>query len=345
MSTRNVRRRLDQFLQNPSCEANTLSVAMDVAMREVAAHEGEPTHEAQSPYALRRGALFEKALFDKDAESLRGALAKANVIPSEHAVVVDLRLTRNQGPWVKNLDMARDAFAQWLGTARDRPEKTHIFLAPAIDAPARDVLGEGILAPDIVVAHPVDGRWELEIGEVKVYPDRGGHTDTSNLAATRSQAGLYLFALRTALATIPSVSVRRAGFLVLSWAGTNRPSIRPGEDLEFRARAAERGIAQLREAAAAVTVEPVEPKRRLAVISQANTDYREACISFCARATRCHRTACEQGSPSALGDAAAAALRGVDLARAAAIIDGRAPSNDREAAVAWRFAQLRALVS
>jgi hypothetical protein len=45
MSTRNVRRRLDQFLQNPSCEANALSVAMDMPMRDVAAHDGDPTRE------------------------------------------------------------------------------------------------------------------------------------------------------------------------------------------------------------------------------------------------------------------------------------------------------------
>ena len=293
MSTRNVRRRLDQFLQNPSCEANALSVAMDMPMRDVAAHDGDPTREAQSPYALRRGAIFENALFENDAESLRVALAKAGVIASEQAIVVDLRLTRNQGPSMKNLDMARDAFALWLGGERDRAKKTHIFLAPAIDAPARDVLGDGILAPDIVVAHPVgDDRWELEIGEVKVYPDRGGHTDTSNLAATRSQAGLYVFALKTALASHTTITVRRAGFLVLSWAGTNRPSIRSGEDLEFRARAAERGIARLREAFASIAAPPEEPKRRLSVISQANTAYREACIAFCARASHCHRTAC-----------------------------------------------------
>lgn len=323
-----------------------LSVAMDVPMREVAAQEGDPAREAQSPYALRRGALFEKALFDNEAESLRTALAKSNVIPSEQAVVIDLRLTRNQGPSMKNLDMARDAFAQWIRDSRDRAEKTHIFLAPAIDAPARDVLGEGILAPDIVVAHPMgDGRWQLEIGEVKVYPDRGGHTDTSDLAATRSQAGLYLFALRTALATHAAVTVRRSGFLVLSWAGTNRPSVRSGEDLEFRARAAERGIAQLREAVASIAPMPAEPTKRLSVISQASTSYREACISFCARASSCHRAACEQGAPSALGDAATSALRGVDLRRAAELMDGGAPANEREAAVARRFAQLRALVS
>lgn len=345
-----------------------LSVAMDVAMRDVAEVEGDPSREAQSPYALRRGALFENALFDEDAEPLRSALARANVIPSEQAVVIDLRLTRNQGPSMKNLDMARRAFTQWIDGERARPEKTHIFLAPAIDAPTRDprhalmhdaltltaretvgqgcAIGEGIVAPDIVVAHPMgDDRWELEIGEVKVYPDRGGHTDTSDLAATRSQAGLYLFALRTALARHPTITVRRTGFLVLSWAGTNRPSVRSGEDLEFRARAAERGIAQLREALASIAAPPTEPKKRLSVISQANTAYREACISFCARATRCHREACEQGSPSALGDAAASALRDVALDQAVELIRGQTPSNEREAAVSRRFGQLRALVS
>lgn len=350
MSTRNVRRRLEQFLANPSCQANAQSVALDVPMRAVAESEGHSEREAQSPYALRRGATFESALFDNEAQELRVALAKRRVLSSEDAIVHDLRLTRNRGPSMKTLDQSRASFARWIINAEDQPRVAHVFIAPAIDGPAREVLGEGILAPDLIIAHPVErgaATWELEIGEIKVYPDRGGHTDVADLAAARSQAGLYLFALRQWLARVaPSVLARRTGVLVLSWAGTNRPSVHAGEDLEFRARAAERAIDQLRAIAQRTAPAPPAVRRSLAVVSEAPTDYREACLSFCPRAARCHRDACERQAPRALGDSAANALGELDLARAYALIDGaELPANDSEQALAKRFASLARLVS
>jgi hypothetical protein len=273
------------------------------------------------------------------------------VLPSEDAVIVDLRLTRSGGPSAETLDDARDAFARWIANAAAEPQTPHVFIAPAIDAPARDVLGEGILAPDIIVAHPCsNGRWELEIGEVKVYPDRGGHTDTNDLAATRSQAGLYLLALEGALAMwgVSDVTARERGFLVLSWAGSNTPSVRSGESLAFRARAAARGIERLRQAAAAlspVTAGAKDRAKGLAVIAAAATEYREACVSFCPRAGLCHRRACDAQAPTSLGDAAETALRGVDLSRAFALASGDPPANDREAVIVEQLAPLRALLA
>lgn len=350
MSTRNVRRRLEQFLANPSCEANAASVALDVPMRAVAESEGHSEREAQSPYALRRGATFESALFDDEAQELRVALAQRRVLPSEEAIVHDLRLTRNRGPSMKTLDHARAAFGWWIGQANEQPRVAHVFIAPAIVGPAQEVIGEGILAPDLVIAHPVERgetRWELEIGEIKVYPDRGGHTDVADLAATRTQAGLYLFALRQWLANVaPAIAVRRTGFLVLSWAGTNRPSVHAEEDLEFRARAAERAIEQLRARPLPLTRERTSVQQALVAISRAPTNYREACLSFCPRAAVCHRAACAQQAPQALGDGAANALGEIDLARANALIDGaHTPANDSEQALAKRFASLARLVS
>lgn len=350
MSTRNVRRRLEPFLANPSCAANACAVVLDVPMAAVAESEGHFEREAQSPYALRRGALFERALFADGARELRAALARSGVLASEDAVVIDLRLTRNQGPHAKTLDQARASFAWWLAQSSEHERKTHLFIAPAMTGPAPEVLGDGILAPDIVIAHPVDRgatRWALEIGEIKVYPDRGGYTDTTDLGATRAQAGLYLLALRAALGPVaPVVTVNRMGFLVLSWAGTNRPSVRPAEDLEFRARAAERSIERLRAIAGGVPRVAHDVRRALAVISAAPTEYREQCLSFCARAALCQRTACEQSDPRALGDAASRALSGVTINRARAVIDGAsAPANEREAALARRFASIARLVS
>ena len=92
----------------------------------------------------------------------------------------------------------------------------------------------------------------LYVGEVKVYPDRGGHTDASELASARAQAGIYLHGLDLvveALGVDKKVDVCREGFLVLTRPGSNFPSVRAGEDLRYQAERAKRGFELLESAA------------------------------------------------------------------------------------------------
>ena len=54
---------------------------------------------------------------------------------------------------------------------------------------------EAVLIIDVLAVR-IDGeRPELIVGEVKTYPDRGGHTDSHELALARAQAGIYVHAL------------------------------------------------------------------------------------------------------------------------------------------------------
>src|SRR5690606_15569657 len=127
---------------------------------------------------------------------------------------------------------------------------------------------------------------------VKVFPDRGGHTDPHQVASARAQAGLYRRAFEMVVEELgihDRVTVAPTGFLVFTWPGSNQPSIRANEDLAFQAIRAERGFARLEEVAAGIvrvddfsSDEPTLIQRVL----DASTDYSEACLGFCDLAPR-----------------------------------------------------------
>ncbi|MBI5515968.1 MAG: hypothetical protein HY909_19455 [Deltaproteobacteria bacterium] len=102
-----VRRRLEHYAANPRCEANLRSVVAGVTMEAVARSAGLEPQTGQSPFALARGAQFERGLFDDDAARLRRGLLERQVLPANAAGFVDLRLKRNGGP-MPSLDAARD---------------------------------------------------------------------------------------------------------------------------------------------------------------------------------------------------------------------------------------------
>lgn len=348
-----VRRRLDQHMKNPRCEANTRSALLDVPMRHVARDEGAAPTEGQSPFAVGRGVKFEQTLFADEARSLRVELARVGVIPSESVRVFDARTTANGGS-LASLEEARARFVEWLGACH-RPEHgvPTLWLGPSVHAPAREAVGEGLLTLDFLVALTADapGSFVLRVGEVKVFPHRGGHTDVGDLASTRRQAGLYLFALREELRALGASRTRadERGIFVLSSAGTNRPAVRADELLEFQARTAARAIEQLTEASRALHATLAEqgpamhePKRRLEFVREAPTHYAEGCLAFCPRAKVCHDRACALGQPVSLGDDVAAVANDTEVARVVALsLHGASPANPAESALVERLAAVR----
>ncbi len=190
-----------------------------------------------------------------------------------------------------------------------------------------------MFAVDVMTVHaaPRPAKVVLRVGEIKVYPDRGGHTDPHELASTRAQAGIYVHALRLAVDAAGvggEVAVSDEGFLVLTRPGSNVPSVRAHEDLRFQARRAERAFERLREAAAQAEALPGDaeaeevPKPRLAVVADAPKAYDEACVSFCELEGHCHALAVKDESPALLGRDVARFLGAISLARAVALLDG-----------------------
>ena len=202
------------------------------------------------------------------------------------------------------------------------------------------MLPEAILIVD-VLAIRIDGETpEVIVGEVKTYPDRGGHTASAELAVARAQAGIYVHALDVVcseLGIADKVVVRRDGFLVLTRPGSNRPSVRAGEDLRYQAERARRGFELLEAAVSAMPKElwaatdGAPPDELVAAIIGAGTAYGETCLSFCDRAPACHKAALAAGDPVVLGEDVRRFLGDVDLMRAVALLDGETPSDEAEA--------------
>lgn len=341
---RDVRSRLNQFVSNPSCEANVRSAVHDIPMVSVARVEGFDPTVGQSPFAIVRGLMFERSLFEDGATKLEGALVKAGVLPPGAQGFLDLRLKSAGGP-MHNLVDARDGFYDFLEdlAERDDAERAAIpslVAAPAIQIPGRSILPDGLFAIDVLTIHPAPKPEPivLQIGEIKVYPDRGGFTDAQKLAQTRAQAGVYLYGLKLAISKLgldQAIEVSTRGFLVLTYPGTNLPNIRPNEDLEWQAAGAAQSFDKLRAAAAEELPlddprQAAPPTERLAYIQHAEIHYRESCWQFCERAQRCHEWSLSAGDPQILGESVARLLGPIRLDRALELMDGAEAGNDAE---------------
>lgn len=345
-TSRDTRRRFEQWAKNPDCEANTLSALLGVAMADVASAEGLQSSTGQSPLALIRGEQFETQLLRNDASRLREELEKNNVLPKGSSGLLDVRMRRHGGP-MKDLDEARDAttaFLKRLEKVRSASKLDVSLVAGAtISVPGGAMLPEALLVIDVlaVTYDETAAVPTLVVGEIKVYPDRGGETDRSELATARAQAGIYLHGLRAVLDSLGlsrSVRVATKGFLVFTRPGSNLPSVRTGEDFEFQARRAERGLAQLRRIAAEMeSAHGRDPKNRLPIVQAGKTCWSERCPSFCDRAQGCRAKAMAQGNPAAMGDDVARFVGPISLARVRELIEGNAPTSPAEHELLARY--------
>jgi hypothetical protein len=342
----NTRMRFEQWAQNPTCEANTISAVRNVRMADVAKTEGLTPTFGQSPFALVRGERFEKFLFFDSAVVLINDLIEKQVLPHGATGLADFRLKMNGGQRVTSLDEALNETESFLNrvahadSPKKRKELPAVVAGATLRIPRGVMLPEAILILDALVVRADGDRPILIVGEVKTYPDRGGHTDAHELAVARAQAGIYVHALDVVceeLGISESVEISRDGFLVLTRPGSNRPSIRPREDLRYQAERAARGFELLEDAAqrlpAGVWALPdAEPPDELVnAITEAGVVYSEACLSFCDRASGCHRRALEAGDPLVLGQDVQRFLGTIDLHRAMALIEGAPAETEADA--------------
>lgn len=335
---RNTRGRFEQWAKNPTCHANTLSAVHNVRLDVVAKAAGLEPSFGQSPFAIARGNRFEAGLFFEDAAKLRQALERKNCLPAGSTGFLDLRLRMNGGTRVTTVDQALERTSAWLQRLATGPTGAESIVAgPMIKIPKGVILPEALLIIDAatVTADP-SGRAKVTVGEVKVFPDRGGYTDASQLASARAQAGIYRHALdlaAKAMGMAEDVEIARDGFLVFTWPGSNSPSVRPHEDLTYQAIRAARGFERLEEVAFELVRDedfsadnPVLVERVL----HSETDYREACLSFCDLAPRCHQRAIERDDPILLGDGIKRILGDTRLTRALELLNGAVANDDRE---------------
>jgi hypothetical protein len=336
---RNTRGRFEQWAKNPMCEANTLSAVHNVRLDKAAKALGIEPSYGQSPFAIARGNRFEAGLFFEDAAKIRAALERKGGLPGGSTGFLDLRLKLNSGTRVTSIDQALAETEEWLQRIAVHPTTAEsIVAAPMIKIPKGVILPEALLIIDVVtVTSTVSGRARVTVGEVKVFPDRGGHTDPQQLASARAQAGVYRHALDLAVASLglaDSLAIAANGFLVFTWPGSNSPSIRANEDLTYQAIRAERGFQRLEEVALGVVRDDdfsADNPTLIQRVLDAPTDYSEACLSFCDLAPRCHQRALDADDPIILGGEVKQLLGDTTISRAIELLNGIEPIDDREA--------------
>ena len=282
-----------------------MSAVHGVPMADVAAREGFKPTFGQSR-SLSRGELRLKGSCSVAAvNNSFGPSSRRTSFPKAPQVS-NFRIRMNGGP-LRDLETSIAKTSDLLR----RLAETKPGSVPAIVAGATVRIPRGVMLPEALLildalAIRTDGDLpELIVGEVKTYPDRGGHTDPHELAVARAQAGLYVHALQLVVRELRvegRVRVRTDGFLALTRPGSNMPAIRAGEDLRFQAERARRGFDLLEKAA--LGLPPFDPvgDDPLASVIQAPTDYSEACLSFCDRAEKCHSFALDTGDAAVLGD-------------------------------------------
>jgi hypothetical protein len=335
VANRDTRRRFEQWARNPECEANAISAILGVSMVEVAKREGLQPTMGQSPFALQRGQRFERQLFRDDAQLIRAELEKAGVLPAAPLGFLDLRM-RHLGGTCRDLDDARARTLGLLGSLTKQglgSAGPSLVAGATICVPGRAMLPEAILVIDALVIRRIEKQTELVVGEIKTYPDRGGHTDRVELAGARAQSGVYVHGLTEVLrenAWTDRFIVSMTGFLVLTKPGSNRPSVRANEDLRYQAERAARGLATLRSLAENLAPSGAPPDDPIAAVIRAPIHYEEACIRFCDRASGCFNHELKDARPSILGDDAVRLLGSTSLNRVRELLHGAKPLTHSE---------------
>lgn len=339
---RDTRRRFEQWARNPECEANVISAVAGIDMAKVAADEGLTPTMGQSPFAIARGQVFERELLKDDAAKLIAALVEEGVLPDGAGGFRDFRTRINSGP-LANMDVAHERTVETLvqivedGVAGLEGGSPAVIASATLKISGQPVmLPDGILAIDALVIRADDSGdgVELLVGEVKSYAYRAGSTDTTDLATSRAQAGLYRYALDLTVKEMGltgKLGVAENGLLILTRHGSNQPKILCTEDLSHQAKRAEAGFVRLREAAKELETFDVEDEKgAIQRVESAAVSYRPDCISFCDRAEYCRHQAEGCGDGKVLGVEVARFLAGVDLDRAIELMDGAEPGNDVE---------------
>jgi len=335
---RNTRARFEQWVKNPQCEANSLSAVLNVKMSEVAKSAGYTPEFGQSPFAITRGLQFEGWLFKEDAKVLHNSLVKVEMLNENESGLLDLRLTMNGGPKLKSIDSAISESHKLLTNLSEKASFTtpSIIAGLALRIPKGVMLPEATLIIDVAIITKNADSFTIKVGEIKVFPDRGGHTDPGEIATARAQAGVYQHALKLTVESLklknpPIVDTK--GFLVFTWPGTNSPVIRPNEDLTFQALRAEQGFERLDEIAVRLVNEKADADSGLDSLEwvlHSKTEYREACWSFCDLAARCQDLAIADDRGIILGREAARNLGSIKVGRAIELMDGATPKTDFE---------------
>ncbi len=338
-SRANTRARFEQWVNNPSCEANILSTVHDVGIEKAAKKLGYDSQFKQSTFAVTRGTQFEAGLYRDNATILVAALKRIKAIKNKsEPAFVDLRLRMNGGKRISSIYQAMEETLLLLDNAsKGSIDELTIVAGPLIKIPKGILLPEATLIIDSLILQPKkDGIVELTVGEIKIFPDRGGNTDPAQLASARAQAGVYVHGLSMVVENLKledKLKVRKKGFLVFTWPGSNSPVVRWDEDLQWQSQRAAVGFDQLENAALKVFDESqreISENALIDLVIESSKSYNSSCIKFCDLNRYCFEDAMKRSDPVVLGDDSARFFYGMTLERVSGLLNGEMPTNERE---------------
>jgi hypothetical protein len=339
----NTRARFEQWAKNPECHANTVSAVLNVNVTAVAKQLGYSPKNMKPDFAIQRGMLFEHTLFKDGAKVLLEALQKKQDLPAHARGFLDLRMRSAGGPLKNSIESIEKSEKFLLNLAKPEAlekEQPAIVSGVTLPLPKGVMLPEATLILDVLtINRRADNRFALKVGEIKIFPDRGGNTEPGHLAAARAQAGIYKHALEDWLDArgIDQLTVEREGFLVFTWPASNFPVVRVHEDLSEQAERARRGFAQMDSVALSVVspgAEEYDPTQYQDWVAHSQTNFRDSCWGFCELATRCQDLALEANRPILLGNDVARALGSLTLNRALELLNAAGPDSEFEHSLA-----------
>ncbi len=339
----NTRARFEQWAKNPECQANTVSAVLNVSVTAVAKQLGYEPKNMKPEFAVQRGMLFEHSLFKEGALVLREALQKKHDLPPEANGFTDFRMRSAGGPLRNSLEAIEKSESFLSDLAKPEAlerEQPAIVSGITLRLPRGVMLPEATLILDVMtISRSVDNKFVLKVGEIKIFPDRGGHTEPGHLSAARAQAGIYKHALEEWISArgLEQLSVAREGFLGFTWPASNFPVVRVNEDLSEQAERARRGFLQLDAVALRVVApdaEKYDPAQYQDWVAHSQTNFRDSCWGFCELATRCQDLALAQNRPILLGNETARSLGSLNLDRAVELLEGAKPETEFEHSLA-----------
>ena len=335
---RETRRRFEQWARNPECHSNIVSAVHNVKMGTAARKENPNIpREGQSIFALLRGRTFEARLIKEDAVVLLESLRRSDVIASTSTDFADHRIKLNDGP-LDGLDEAIQTGTKFLVDIANGKSFNGAVASFTVRIPKGIMLPEAILIIDVLSVETELDIPTISVGEIKTYADQGGHTSRSDLATARAQMGLYSHALEVTIESLGlngKIAVSNFGFLVLTYPGSNRPSVRGKEDLRYQRERSKRGFDLMEEAAHLMngeygTGDDDDESTLLDLVLNATTSFQDSCIAFCERAETCYQKALDDNEGVALGDDVERFLNGIPLDHAESLLKGSKPKTAAE---------------
>lgn len=350
VSAINTRVRFEQWAKNPTCEANTVSAVLNVPTGLVAEKLGFKNQKQLPPFAIARGLAFEKYLFQDDAQKILSAMIQQKMLsPVESVEFLDYRHQGNLQGLSRSAERSAELSRAFLESlVLEKANKNSklvtgitIKLAKGVMLPEATLILDCLLATwDETVEVP---HWRLKVGEIKIFPDRGGYTNPAQIASARAQAGVYKHALEEWAIennVETTFTVDNFGFLVFTWPGSTFPVVRPNEDLRSQAMRARDGFSRMDAVGSKVlnsNARDYDPEEYVDWVTHSKTNFREACWEFCDLAQRCQDKALEDARPVFLGTDTARLLGETTVERALDLMDGAEPVSEFESELVSRL--------